>query len=147
MGITFNGMAPLRVRKDSSLRSRSAIVPASEWTHRASLKQRIQGVNLFIDDLYHHQQVLRTKSSRVELIESSKDFITMHGSYPLRAFGATLLARPRSPQRWNLYVLEDNLRCRPGVSYVLQNRQLLRAFSRGVFALPHTVRFRLPEPT
>jgi uncharacterized circularly permuted ATP-grasp superfamily protein len=36
------------------------IIPRTEWSEiEAGLKQRIQALNLFIDDLYHEQKILK----------------------------------------------------------------------------------------
>lgn len=100
------------------------------------LKQRIQALNLFIDDLYHDQKVLKDGIVPRELIESSKGFRPQcMGLKPPRGIWChitgTDLVRHRDG---NIYVLEDNMRCPSGVSYVLQNRQLMKSLFPQVFS-------------
>ncbi|MDB6054252.1 MAG: hypothetical protein JWN25_1775 [Verrucomicrobiales bacterium] len=139
MGITFNVYgASAGVEKTLPFDLVPRIVPASEWERiERGLKQRIQALNLFIDDLYHHQQVLRDKIIPRELIESSKGFHKQcMGVNPPQGIWChitgTDLVRHNDG---NLYVLEDNLRCPSGVSYVLQNRQLMKSLFPEVFSL------------
>jgi uncharacterized circularly permuted ATP-grasp superfamily protein len=97
------------------------IVPAAEW-HRIErgLKQRIFALNLFINDLYHDQKVLKDGVIPAEIVLSSKAFRRQcQGFNPPRGIWChvtgTDLVRHKDGQ---IYVLEDNLRCPSGVSYV-----------------------------
>jgi uncharacterized circularly permuted ATP-grasp superfamily protein len=113
------------------------IVAGSEWNRiERGLKQRIQALNLFINDLYHDQRVLKDGVVPRHVIESSKGFREQcKGFNPPRGIWChitgTDLVRHRDGQ---IYVLEDNLRCPSGVSYVLQNRQLMKSLFPEVFA-------------
>ena len=52
------------------------IVPASDWRHiEAGLCQRMEALNLFIDDVYHDQTILKNGVIPSELIYSSKGFL------------------------------------------------------------------------
>ena len=51
------------------------IIPASEWRKtEAGLKQRVQALNLFIDDLYHDQKVIKDKVLPAEVLAQSVNF-------------------------------------------------------------------------
>jgi uncharacterized circularly permuted ATP-grasp superfamily protein len=113
------------------------ILPGSEWDRlEKGLKQRIEALNLFINDLYHDQKILKDKTIPREVIESSKGFRRQCvGLKPPRGvwchITGTDLVRHSDGQ---IYVLEDNLRCPSGVSYVLENRRLMKSLFPEVFA-------------
>ena len=105
------------------------IVEASDWEYiERGLKQRIQALNLFIDDIYHEQKILKDKIIPEDMIHLAASFrpqcvgIDVPRGIWCHITG-TDLVRDRDGQH---YVLEDNLRCPSGVSYVLENRQVLK---------------------
>jgi uncharacterized circularly permuted ATP-grasp superfamily protein len=112
------------------------IVEATDWaTIERGLKQRIQALNCFIDDIYHAQKIIKNGIVPEYLIRSAKHFLLpCVGLHPARGVWChvtgTDLVRDRDGQ---LYVLEDNLRSPSGVSYVLENRQVLKATFPRVF--------------
>lgn len=105
------------------------IVPASDWRHiEAGLCQRMRALNLFIDDVYHDQTILKNGVIPSELIYSSKGFLRpCVGLTPPRGIWCHVagidLVRI-SDGRY--YVLEDNTRCPSGVAYVLEARQVMK---------------------
>jgi uncharacterized circularly permuted ATP-grasp superfamily protein len=113
------------------------IVAAKEWRRiEAGLRQRIKALNLFIDDVYHDQQILNDGIVPRELIEGAKTFREpCRGLTPPRGIWChvtgTDLIRHSDGQ---VYVLEDNLRCPSGVSYVLQNRLVMKRSFPQLFA-------------
>ncbi|MCA9248798.1 MAG: circularly permuted type 2 ATP-grasp protein [Planctomycetales bacterium] len=113
------------------------VIEAEEWSRiEAGLKQRIRAINLFINDVYHEQEIVRAGIVPAELIESAQSLREpCHGLNPPRGIWChitgTDLIRHRDGQ---IYVLEDNLRCPSGVSYVLQNRQLMKRSFPQLFA-------------
>jgi uncharacterized circularly permuted ATP-grasp superfamily protein len=130
MGITFT------VYGDSSGTERifpfdliPRIVPAADWAWvEKGLKQRIQALNLFIDDIYHDQRILKQGVVPRNVIESAKTLRPQCvGLKPPRRIWChvtgTDLVRDRDGQ---FYVLEDNLRVPSGVSYVIENRQIMK---------------------
>ncbi len=138
MGITFNVYGESAgVEKTLPFDLVPRIIAGSEWNRiERGLKQRIQALNLFIDDLYHDQKVLKDAIVPRHVIDSSKGFRTQCiGFNPPKGIWChitgTDLVRHRDGQ---IYVLEDNLRCPSGVSYVLQNRQLMKSLFPEVFA-------------
>lgn len=105
------------------------IVSAAEWRWiERGLKQRIQALNLFIDDIYHDQKILKDKVIPPEIIYSAKSYRRQCAGWnPPRGIWChitgTDLVRDGDGQ---MYVLEDNLRSPSGVSYVLENRRVMK---------------------
>jgi uncharacterized circularly permuted ATP-grasp superfamily protein len=137
MGITFN------VYGDTAGTERifpfdlvPRIVAASEWDHiERGLKQRIRALNLFLDDIYHEQKIVKDGVVPAEIIRSARCFRApcVGISPPLGVWchvTGTDLVRHRDGQ---IYVLEDNLRCPSGVSYVLANRVVMKRTFPQVF--------------
>ncbi len=138
-GITFNVYSDNRgVEKTLPFDLIPRIVPAAEWSRlEQGLKQRIRALNLFIDDLYHDQKILKDGVIPREVIASSKGFQPQCiGLKPPRGIwchiSGTDLVRHKDGQ---IYVLEDNLRCPSGVSYVLENRRLMKSLFPEIFNL------------
>ena len=138
MGITFNVYGESAgVEKTLPFDLVPRIVPAVEWDRiERGLKQRIRALNLFIDDLYHDRKILRDRVVPEEIVLTSKAFRQQCvGFNPPRGIWChitgTDLVRHRDGQ---IYVLEDNLRCPSGVSYVLENRHLMKSLFPEVFA-------------
>ncbi len=137
MGITFN------VYGDSAGAERifpfdliPRIVRAEEWAWiERGLKQRIHALNEFIDDIYHDQKILKDKIIPEEVIYSATFYRPQcAGINPPRRIwchitGTDLVRHADG----NIYVLEDNLRVPSGVSYVLENRDLMKRTFPQVF--------------
>jgi uncharacterized circularly permuted ATP-grasp superfamily protein len=110
------------------------IVSGREWKKlEAGLRQRIEALNLFICDVYGDQRILKDRVVPENLVKTCADFRPQCvGLKPPRGIWChivgTDLVRDKSGE---FYVLEDNLRCPSGVSYVLENRYILkRTFPR-----------------
>ena len=138
MGITFNVYGEQAgVEKTLPFDLVPRIVPSQEWDRiERGLKQRIQALNLFIADLYSDQRILKDGVIPAHVIESSKGFRRQClGMKPPRGIWChitgTDLVRSGDGE---IYVLEDNLRCPSGVSYVLENRHLMKSLFPEVFA-------------
>ncbi|MCA9774240.1 MAG: circularly permuted type 2 ATP-grasp protein, partial [Myxococcales bacterium] len=112
------------------------IVAGSEWeTIERGLRQRVRALNLFIGDVYGDRKILKDKAIPPELVESAKSYrVQCKGLRPPKDIWChvtgTDLVRDRDG---TIYVLEDNLRCPSGVSYVLENRQVLKRTFPQVF--------------
>jgi uncharacterized circularly permuted ATP-grasp superfamily protein len=137
-GITFNVYSDNQgVEKTLPFDLIPRIVGSTEWQRiERGLKQRIVALNQFIDDLYHEQKILRDGIVPREVIASSAAFRKeCVGWNPRRGIWChitgTDLVRHRDGQ---IYVLEDNLRCPSGVSYVLENRRLMKKLFPEVFS-------------
>src|SRR5437764_1912493 len=138
MGITFNVYGERAgMEKIFPFDLVPRIVCATEWSRiERGLKQRITALNLFINDLYHEQRVIKDGIVPAEIVFSSKAYRKQCiGFNPPRGIWChitgTDLVRHRDGQ---IYVLEDNLRCPSGVSYVLENRHLMKSLFPEVFA-------------
>lgn len=113
------------------------IVSAQDWQWlERGLKQRIQALNLFLADIYGDQRILRDGVIPKELIDSATGFLKpcMNLQPPRGVWchiTGTDLVRDRDGQ-W--YVLEDNLRCPSGISYVLENRRVMKTTFPLVFS-------------
>ncbi len=105
------------------------IVPARDWEiMERGLKQRIKALNLFIDDIYNDQKILKDNVIPKSLVLSSDCYLKQCvGLKPPQGIWihitGTDLVRDADGA---YYVLEDNLRCPSGISYVLQNRAILK---------------------
>ncbi|MBI1176016.1 circularly permuted type 2 ATP-grasp protein [bacterium] len=137
-GITFNVYSDNQgVEKVLPFDLIPRIVSNGEWSRlERGLRQRIQALNMFIADVYHRQKVIKDGIIPREIIESSKGFRPeCSGLTPPRDIWChivgTDLVRHRDGQ---VYVLEDNLRCPSGVSYVLENRRLMKSLFPEVFS-------------
>jgi uncharacterized circularly permuted ATP-grasp superfamily protein len=105
------------------------IVEKEEWDHlEKGLIQRITALNMFLDDIYNDQNILNDGIVPRELIESSKCFLKpCLGLKPPKGIwihitGTDLIKGDDG----KFMVLEDNLRCPSGVSYMLENRELIK---------------------
>ncbi len=112
------------------------IIPMSEWRLiEAGLRQRIKALNMFIADMYGEQAIIRDGIVPSYMTESSKGFLPkLRGMKPPRGIWChitgTDLVRGGDGK---VYVLEDNLRCPSGVSYVIENREVMKRTFPQVF--------------
>ena len=112
------------------------IIPADEWDHiERGLKQRLEALNLFLYDVYHDQKIIADNVIPRELLMDAahfrREFI---GAEPpckiyVHICGTDLIRDGDGTYR----VLEDNLRTPSGVSYVLENRQILTRILPSLF--------------
>jgi uncharacterized circularly permuted ATP-grasp superfamily protein len=105
------------------------VIAASEWpTIENGIKQRIQALNLYIADVYGDQRIIKDKIVPESLVKTCAEYReACIGLKPPKGLWChitgTDLVRDGEGQ---LRVLEDNVRCPSGVSYVLENRQILK---------------------
>lgn len=105
------------------------IIPKVEWERtQKGLIQRVTALNMFIDDLYSQQRIVKEKKFPKELLQNSKNFREQCiGIRPPHQTWAHVcgsdLVRDKDG---TLYVLEDNLRVPSGVSYMLENRSVMK---------------------
>ncbi len=106
------------------------VVSAADWALlEQGLKQRIFALNCFLADIYSDQKIINDGIIPRELIESAKGFLPpCMGLKPPEGIWChvtgTDLVRD-GEGKW--YVLEDNLRCPSGISYVLENRRVMKS--------------------
>lgn len=105
------------------------IIPNDEWmTLERGVFQRNKAINLFLNDIYHEKHILKDKVVPADLIFSSKNYLkemvgfTPVGGVYTHISGTDLIKHTDG----EYYILEDNLRCPSGVSYVLSNRMALK---------------------
>ena len=113
------------------------IIPREEWNQiERGLIQRVTAVNLFLHDIYHDQHILREKRIPPELVFSSRHFrremvgLNVSRDRYVHIVG-TDIVRGGDGQ---YYVLEDNLRSPSGVSYMLENRQVMKRIFADLFS-------------
>jgi uncharacterized circularly permuted ATP-grasp superfamily protein len=130
MGITFNVYGDeAGTEKIFPFDIIPRIVTGEEWSRiDRGLRQRVHALNLFIADIYDGQKILKDGVIPPELILTAKSFRKQCiGLKPPKDIWChitgTDLVRDKDGQ---YYVLEDNLRCPSGVSYVLQNREIMK---------------------
>lgn len=99
------------------------------------LVQRITALNLFIEDIYSDQKIIKDKVIPQHIIETSDGYLKQCiGLEPNKNIWCHIsgidLIRDRNGE---FLVLEDNLRCPSGVSYVLENRKQMKRSFPNVF--------------
>ena len=112
------------------------IIDPEEWDiiERGSI-QRSKALNLFLWDIYHDKKILKDKIVPIDLIASSANYLDqMNGVNPPGGIynhisGTDVIKHSDG----KYYVLEDNIRCPSGVSYVICNRTALKKALFGVF--------------
>jgi uncharacterized circularly permuted ATP-grasp superfamily protein len=118
------------------------MVSAQDWARlERGIEQRIRALNLFIQDIYNDQKIIRDGVIPAELIFSSACYLKpCEGLMPPRGvwthISGTDFVRDGDGE---FYVLEDNLRCPSGISYVLENRAVLKRILPDAF---HTMKVR-----
>ncbi len=130
LGMTFNVYSDNQgVERILHLDIIPRIVSGADWDLLAKgLEQRIVALNMFIDDIYNDQKVLKDKIIPRDLVLSSAGYLKeCIGLKPpenvwSHISGTDLIRDGKG----NFHVLEDNLRCPSGVSYMLENREILK---------------------
>lgn len=101
------------------------IIAKREWDRiEAGLKQRVQALNLFIDDLYNEQKIVKDGVFPAEVLAESENFRPqcIGVNPPLGIWAHICGSDLVRDGDGTVYVLEDNLRVPSGVSYMLENR-------------------------
>jgi uncharacterized circularly permuted ATP-grasp superfamily protein len=105
------------------------VMPSDEWQSiEVGLVQRLNALNLFIDDVYHDQRVVSSGVVPFELVSGSPNFrrecvgVDPPGGIWAHICGSDLIRDVDG----TIYVLEDNLRVPSGVSYLLENRMVAK---------------------
>ncbi len=101
------------------------IIPLSEWKKvEEGLKQRVTALNMFIDDLYHDQKIVKDKVFPASVLAKSVNFREqcIGVNPPLNIWAHICGSDLVRHSDGKIYVLEDNLRVPSGVSYMLENR-------------------------
>ncbi len=115
-------------------------IAKKQWDKTAEgLKQRLQALNLFIQDLYHEQKIVQDGVLPRYILEQSKNFrpecVGISPRYGVWAnICGTDLVRDKDGE---FYVLEDNLRVPSGVAYMLENRAITKRVLPDLFEQAH----------
>ena len=113
------------------------LVSSNDWHHlETGIRQRIIALNLFIQDIYNDQKIIKDKIIPAEIVLTSACYLKpCIGLKPPKSIwthiSGTDFVRDGKGQ---FYVLEDNLRCPSGISYVLENRSVLKRILPEMFA-------------
>ncbi len=113
------------------------IVPNEEWLSlEAGLIQRVTALNLLLADLYTDQKCLKDGVLPYELILSRAEYNReLRGMLPQKQIYTHIVGTDLVRDAEGRYlVLEDNCRVPSGVSYVLENRNLLKRSFPELFA-------------
>lgn len=104
------------------------IIPAGEWKEiERGLIQRVRAINLFLWDIYHEQRILQAGVIPRRMVVGNRYFrpemMGMDVPYGVYIpFSGIDLIRDETGR---YFVLEDNLRCPSGISYLYKNRLLM----------------------
>ena len=104
------------------------IIPAREWERiEAGLVQRVTALNLFIADVYQDQRCLKDRIIPAELLLSRREYKRelLRLMPPRQIYTHVVGTDIIRNDKGEYLVLEDNCRTPSGVSYVLENRNLL----------------------
>lgn len=130
MGITFTVYSDGRnIDRAWPLDIIPRIIARAEWQRiERGLRQRLVAINRFIADLYNAQQVVHDGVLPREVLAQSRNFrpqcVGMQPRYGAWAnVCGTDLVRDADG---TMYVLEDNLRVPSGVSYMIENRHVMK---------------------
>ncbi len=113
------------------------LISAEEWDRiERGLTQRITALNLFLHDVYHEGKILAQGIVPREIVYSCQHFRRqMRGlQVPRNVYIAVAGTDLLRLENGEYVVLEDNLRVPSGVSYMLNNRRVLKR------TLPHLFR-------
>lgn len=112
------------------------IITAEEWDHiEEGVLQRNKALNLYLWDIYHDMNIIKEGIVPMSLVESSANYLEqMKGFDPPKGVynhisGTDIIKHSDG----EYYVLEDNIRCPSGVSYVVGNRAALKRALFGIF--------------
>ena len=113
------------------------IIKKSEWNIvEKGLKQRTKALNYFIEDCYNEQSFLNSGIINKSLITKSKYFLKFCRGTKLpnkswaHISGSDLIKDIKE----DFHVLEDNLRVPSGVSYMLENRYVMKRVFPDLFS-------------
>jgi uncharacterized circularly permuted ATP-grasp superfamily protein len=116
------------------------IIARSEWERiDRGLVQRVKALNMFLADIYGHREILRAGTVPADLIYRNVAFRpemvgrkVPHDIY-IHIAGIDIVRTEED----EFYVLEDNARTPSGVSYMLENREVMMRLFPDLFAAHH----------
>lgn len=118
------------------------VISAAEWSRlERGIIQRVKALEMYLDDIYGEQEILRDGVIPRRLVTSCEHFhreaagIVPPNGVRIHVAGIDLIRDAKGDFR----VLEDNLRSPSGVSYVMENRRTMARVFPNLFAT-HRVR-------
>jgi uncharacterized circularly permuted ATP-grasp superfamily protein len=129
-GITFAvNQGPEGVEKIMPFDLVPRILSAAEWrTIERGLEQRVRALNLFLHDVYHGQRILAAGLIPPELVLGARGYRREFQGVdlPLDVYTHVVGSDLVRDASGAFHVLEDNLRTPSGISYVVENRRVLK---------------------
>ena len=113
------------------------IIKKSEWNIvEKGLKQRTKALNCFIEDCYNEQSFLNSGIINKSLITKSKYFLKFckGTKLPNKSWAHISGSDLIKDIKGDFHVLEDNLRVPSGVSYMLENRYVMKRVFPDLFS-------------
>lgn len=113
------------------------VLSGKEWRKLSKgIEQRVRAINAFLYDIYHRQEILRAGRVPESLIANNAAFLPkMMGFDPPGGIYTHIIGTDivrTGPDEF--YVLEDNARTPSGVSYMLENREIMLQMFPELFA-------------
>lgn len=104
------------------------ILSGREWTKLSKgIEQRVQAINAFLHDIYNRQEILKAGIVPTKLVAENEAFLpemmdfTPPGGVYTHIVGTDIVRTGED----DFFVLEDNARTPSGVSYMLENREIM----------------------
>ena len=116
------------------------VLGRSEWARlEAGLVQRVKALNLFLADIYGAQEIVKSGVVPADIIRNNTYYLpemagrrVPHDIY-VQIAGIDVVRIDED----GFYVLEDNLRTPSGVSYMLENREVMMRLAPDLYAEHH----------
>lgn len=103
------------------------VIAKKQWnTVSAGCEQRVRALNIFLDDIYHRQAILKSGLVPERQVLSHEAYLpqmmnhTLKGKIYSQISGVDIIRDGQG----EFYVLEDNLRTPSGVSYMMESRKI-----------------------
>ncbi len=113
------------------------VLTQDEWSLiEAGCIQRVRAINAFLHDIYHGQEIVKAGRIPTEAVLANPRYrpemqgLDLPGRTYVHITGIDLV---RTGER-EFYVLEDNLRSPSGVSYMMENREVMMRLFPSLFA-------------
>lgn len=113
------------------------VLRTKEWEFLSKgIKQRVKALNMFIHDVYHNGEILAAGKIPERLVLHNKAYlpimrgVSVAGDVYSHIAGIDLVRTGPN----DFYVLEDNTRTPSGVSYMLQNREVMMRLFPDLFS-------------
>jgi uncharacterized circularly permuted ATP-grasp superfamily protein len=125
------------------------VIGQEEWAHlERGLRQRVAALNAFLNDIYGPQEIIKAGKIPAALVLDNPAYLkAMIGMRPpggvwTHVAGIDIVRT--GPQ--DFYVLEDNCRTPSGVSYMIEDREVMMRLFPDLFARAHVAPIsRYPE--